>query len=307
MRKPQALKPGDEVRIVTPASPLKPEQTKTGIELLKSWGLKVTLAPHVYERDGYLAGSDEIRAKDLMEAFADPNVKAVFCSRGGYGCARLMPLLDLEAIMASGKLFCGFSDVTTLHLALNQAGFPTLHCPMLITLSTPRVDWVYESLKKGLFGEDPFDVPHLSSETLNPGAAEGVLVGGCTILISDSLATPYALETEGRILVLEGVDEDPHRVDARLTQLRNSGLLERAAGLVIGEMSGADDRRDENIGAWPWRRIVEDRVKGLDVPAIVNFPFGHMKTMLSMPLGIRARLDADKGTLTLLESLCDAG
>lgn len=307
MPKPAALRPGDEVRIVTPASPLTPDQTADGIRLLESWGLKVTLAPNIYAADGYLAGPDEARAKDLMDAFLDPNVKAVFCSRGGYGCARLMPHLDLNAIVQSQKLFCGFSDVTTLHLALNQMGFPTLHSPMLITLSVERPDWVIESLRRGLFGEDSLAVDHPAGETLIPGTVEGEIIGGCMILIADSLGTSYAIDTTNKILVLEDVDENPHRVDAKFTQLRNSGLLEKAAGIVIGEMTGTDERRDEKIGSWPWRQIVEDRVKGLKVPTIVNYPFGHMKTMLTLPLGIKARLDAERGTLTLLESLCDAG
>jgi muramoyltetrapeptide carboxypeptidase len=239
-----------------------------------------------------------------MEAFLDPEVKAVMCSRGGYGCARLFPYLDLDAIAASGKMLCGFSDVTTLHLALLKRGLAAMHTPMLITLSLDRQPFVYESLRRLLRGDDSLAVDYPAGETLHPGSAEGELTGGCLCLVCDSIATPSPVEAEGRILLIEDVDENPHRVDAMLTHLRNTGVLESAAGIVIGEMTGTDERRDEKIGAWPWRTIVEDRLKGIKAPAIINFPWGHMKSMLSVPLGVRARLDADRGTLHLLESPC---
>ncbi|MCH8980098.1 MAG: LD-carboxypeptidase [Armatimonadetes bacterium] len=138
MLKPAALKPGDQVRVVTPGSPLDEGQIADGVALLESEGYSVTLAQRVFERDGYLAGPDEGRAEDLMAAFADPDVACVMCSRGGYGSARLLPFLDLDAMAGSGKMFCGFSDVTTLHLALNRRGLVTMHTPMLITLGVQR-------------------------------------------------------------------------------------------------------------------------------------------------------------------------
>lgn len=306
MRKPKALKPGDEIRVVTPASPLNPDQIADGIQLLEQQGYKVSLAPGVHARDGYLAGSDEMRAADMMAAFDDPNVSAVMCSRGGYGCARLLPHLDLDRMAASGKMLCGFSDVTTLHLALNRRGLVSMHTPMLITLSVPREPWVIESMLNLLKGDNPFVTDAKRAETLRPGRAEGVLTGGCLCLLCDSISTEDPLETEGKILAIEDVDENPHRIDAMLTHLRNTGLLQKAAGIVIGEMTGTDERRDEKIGAWPWRQIVEDRLKGIDVPTVVNYPFGHMKTMLSLPMGVRVLLDADAGTLSLLEPPCAA-
>lgn len=291
--------------MVTPASPLSMEQISDGIAFLEGEGYRVSLGEHVFARDGYLAGSDMERAGDFMAAVEDGDVDCVMCSRGGYGCARLMPYLDLDRVVLSGKQVCGFSDVTTLHLALNARGLVTLHTPMLITLSVAREDWVYESFRRCLRGEDPFPSEAKRAETLAPGVAEGVLTGGCLCLLTDSFGTDYELDCTGKIVVIEDVDENPHRVDAMLTHLLNSGKLADAAGIVVGEMTGTDERSDEKIGAWPWRKIVGDRLSGLGVPTVVDYPFGHMRTMLSLPLGVRARLDAGAGRLELLESYCE--
>lgn len=272
--------------------------------MLESEEYEVILGDSVFERAGYLAGSDEQRAADITAAFQDPDCRAVICSRGGYGCARLLEHLDLDMMAASGKMLCGFSDVTTLHLALNRRGLVTCHTPMLITLSVQREPWVIESFTNLLKGQDPFPMAATPAETVVGGTAEGVLTGGCMCLLSDSLTTADPLDADGKILLIEDVDENPHRIDAMFTHFRNAGILQRAAGLVIGEMTGTDDRVDEKIGAMPWREIVLDRLRGIDVPTVINFPFGHMRTMLSIPLGVRARLDAERGRLQLLESPC---
>lgn len=305
IRKPRALKPGDLVRIVTPASPLTQERIQTGLDFLTEEGYRFDYGPHIFERSGYLAGDDAQRAADLMAAFDDPEVAMVYCSRGGYGCARLFPFLDLDRMAASGKLFAGFSDITTLHLALNNRGLPTLHAPMPLTLGTPREEWVYTSLRQALKGDlsTPDGTPN--GETIVGGQAEGEVTGGCLCLLCDSIGTPESLETEGRILIIEDVDENPHRVDAMLTHLLNSGLAQKCAGIVIGEMTRSDERIDEGIGGIPWREIVADRLGSLGIPMIVGYSFGHMPNMLTLGLGVRARLDADQGTLTYLEGLTE--
>lgn len=277
---------------------------ENGIKLLESQGYRVSLGDNVLAKDGYLAGSDAERAGDVQAAFDDPEVDAVLCSRGGYGCARLMPYLDLDRIAGSGKPFVGFSDVTTLHLALNRRGLVTYHAPMLLSFSVDREPWVVESFQNLLKGEDPFVAGSPRGEAIRGGVAEGALTGGCLCLLTDSIGTPDPLDCDGRIVLIEDVDEHPHRVDAMLTHLLNTGQLQKAAGIVVGEMTGTDEKVDPKIGAWPWRRIVEDRLGSLDVPTVVNFPFGHMRGMLSLPLGLRVRLDADAGRLTLLEAAC---
>lgn len=292
------LRPGDTLALVSPASPLDADKLPEATALLEGEGYRVKPFSHALDRHAYLAGHDADRAADLMAAFDDPEVSAVFCTRGGYGCARLFPHLDLDRIAATGKPLIGFSDITTLHLALNRRGLATIHAPMALTLHYPRADWVYESFRRALRGDyaAPDDAPR--AKTLVSGMAEGEVTGGCLCLLCDSLGTPDALETEGKILLIEDVDENPHRIDAMLTHLRNAGLLPRCAGIVVGEMTGTDERVDEGIGGLPWREIVRDRIADLGVPTVVDFPFGHAKRgMLSLPLGLRARLDADAGTL----------
>ena len=303
--KPRALKPGDTIAVVSPASPLAEEKTVFMRELLESEGYRVVFSEHCFEVDEYLAGSDEDRARDLTNAFLDPEIDAVLCSRGGYGCARLIPFLDFDRIVASRKLLIGFSDITTLHIALNNRGLATLHAPMALTLHFPREPWVYASLKQALKGEDSIVPEAPLGQTLVGGVVEGVAVGGCLILMADSIGTSNPIDAEDKLLVIEDVDENPHRVDAMFTHLLNSGIAEKAAGFVIGEMTRTDERRDEGIGGKPWREIVRDRIAPLGKPAVIDFPFGHCKNMLSLPLGIRARLDADAGSLTYLESICD--
>lgn len=304
VKKPKALSKGAQVRIVSPASPTSKESIERGVKLLESEGYRVTLGHSVFARDGYLAGSDAQRAQDLRDAFEDEDVAAVVCSRGGYGCARLLPHLDLDQMAASGKMFVGFSDVTTLHLALNRRGLVTFHAPMLLSFSVDREAWVVKSFSALLKGEDSLLLESPPGETLKPGQAEGTLTGGCLCLLTDSLATPDSLDCTNKIVLVEDVDEHPHRVDAMLTHLLNTGLLQEASGIVVGEMTATDDKPDPKIDAWPWRRIVEDRLSSLSVPTIVNFPIGHMKAMLSLPMGIKVRIDADAGRLTLMESPC---
>lgn len=302
--KPAALKPGDTIRMVSPASPITREKTDFARELLEGEGYRVEFSKHCFDSDYHLAGSDQDRAQDLMDAFLDPAVRAVYCSRGGYGCARLFPFLDVDTIVEAKKLFLGFSDITTLHIALNNRGLATVHAPMALTLTNPREAWVYDSLRAVMKGENPVHADAPRGQTLISGQAEGVVVGGCLCLICDSIGTPNPINVESRILIIEDVDEDPHRVDAMLTHLLNSGTVQKAAGIVFGEMTRTDERNGEGIGGKPWREIVKERFGGLSIPIIHDFPFGHNKNMLSLPLGVRARLDADQGLLTYLEGHC---
>lgn len=303
-RKPRALRPGDTFAVVSPASPIDAERLHKGLAVLDRQGYRTKVYPHVLDADHYLAGRDEDRAAELQAAMEDPDCQAVMTSRGGYGCARLLPHLDLDRMAQSGRMLLGFSDVTTLHLALNRRGLVTFHTPMALTLAYDRVPFVYDSLFRLIQGDPtlPADAPR--AKTLVGGIAEGVTTGGCLCLLTDSIGTPDALDTTGKILFIEDVDENPHRVDAMLTQLVNTGLAARAAGIVVGEMTGTDERADPTMGGRPWREIVRDRLAPLGIPTVIDFPFGHHKQMLSVPMGIRARLDADAGTLIYLESPC---
>lgn len=306
MPKPFPLRPGDTIRLVSPASPLKRSQLDVAIELFESWGYRVELGSHALEWTDHLAGPDEARAKDLEDAFLDDGVRAVFCTRGGYGCARLLPHLDLDAMAAAAPMFLGFSDITTLHLALNRRGLPTFHAPMPLTLTTPRSAWVLESLRRTLSGDWGFSADSPRAETIIGGSAEGLLTGGCLCLLTDSIGTRDAFDPAGKIVLIEDVDEPPHRIDAMLTHLLNEGSIRNAAAIVVGEMTRTDSKTDEGIGGRPWRAIVEERLGPLGIPMGVAFPFGHCANMLTLPLGVRARFDADAGRLEILEAPCAA-
>jgi muramoyltetrapeptide carboxypeptidase len=273
------------------------------IDWLGSHGYSASVAPHALEAADYLAGSDEARAADLMEAFLNPKVDAVLCSRGGYGCARLFPYLDLPAIVEAGKPFFGYSDITTLHLALTGLGLPAIYSPVAVSFISERPSWVYDSFLNVLRGGNPIPEDSPSAETIVGGVAEGELTGGCLCLLGDSLGTTHSLQAKGKVVLIEDVDENPHRVDAMLTHLLNSGVLDGVAGFVVGEMTNTDTRTDATIGGRPWREIVKERLAPLGVPTVFHFPFGHIPGLLTLPLGLKVRLDADAGRLTYLESL----
>jgi muramoyltetrapeptide carboxypeptidase len=283
---------------------MKEEKLGPMVALLEAEGYRVELGRNALADNVYLAGTDKQRAEDLTEAFGDPSVDAVLCCRGGYGCARLFPYLDLDRMAAAGKLLVGFSDITTLHLAMNRRGLPTVYAPMAVTFTVSRKPWVIESFKRALRGEIDTPQDARPGEVLVPGVCEGEVTGGCLCLITDSLGTPESIECEGKIVLIEDVDESPHRIDAMLTHLLNAGQIQKAAGIVVGEMTRTDERPDDSIGGKPWKVIVKERLEPLGIPLIVDFPFGHAVDMLSLPLGVRARMDAGAGTLTYLESPC---
>jgi muramoyltetrapeptide carboxypeptidase len=297
MNIPPPLRPGDRIEVVSPSSPILKEKTERATSMLEAEGYRVTWGKHVFDRSDYLAGTDADRAADLMAAFQNPEVKAVYCSRGGYGCARLFPHLDLDAVAASGKMFLGFSDITTLHLALNRRGLVTYHAPMMLSFSREREGWVTESFLSALRGENPVPDSAAQGTCVVPGIARGEVTGGCLCLLADSLATPDSLDTRGKLVLIEDVDENPHRVDAMLTHLINSGHAQQAAGFIVGEMTGTDEREDASIGGRPWREIVRERLGPLGKPLVIDFPFGHCSNMLTLPLLLVATLDAGQGTL----------
>lgn len=274
------------------------EGVADAVALLRSSGYRAVFGRHAFESDGYLAGDDAARAEDLAWAFSDPEIDAVWATRGGYGTARLLDLLDLDRIAASQRLFAGFSDLTSLHLALGRRGVRTLHAPMALTFSVPRPPWVAASFLDALSGGDGMRDEAPSARCVVPGVAEGDVVGGCLCLLCDSIGTPNALDASGRVLLIEDVDEPPHRVDAMLTHLAAIGVLQSAAGIVVGEMTRTEQRADPSIGERPWDSIVRERLEALSIPSVVGFPFGHAPAMLSLWLGARARLDASAGRLT---------
>ncbi|MEU1421083.1 LD-carboxypeptidase [Kitasatospora sp. NPDC005751] len=299
LTRPPQLRPGDHVVVVAPSSPIDPERLTAGCAILRSWGLRVTVAPHVLDTHptlGHLAGTDADRAADLQSAWLDPTVDAVICARGGYGVHRMVDLLDWDAMRAaSPKALVGFSDVSSLHEAFAQRlGVATLYGPMSSGASFISDGPTAEHLRRTLF--DPSATTVLTSATasaLVPGRARGITAGGCVHVLTAERGTPAGRPSyAGSILILEDVNEHPYQLDRLFTQLLRSGAFEGVAGIALGSWEGCG--RPERV-----RELVLDRLGPLGVPVLWELGFGHCPSTLTVPLGLPALLDADAGTLTL--------
>ncbi|KAF0646464.1 hypothetical protein K701_28780 [Streptomyces fradiae ATCC 10745 = DSM 40063] len=299
LTRPERLRPGARVAVVSPSGPVLGERLAAGLAVLRGWGLDAVALPHVLDRHPgarYLAGVDEDRARDLQAAWCDPDVDAVVCARGGYGAQRVVDLLDWDAMRAAGpKVFVGFSDATALHEAFAlRMGLATLHGPMAGTAGFLEEAATRASLRAAL--TEPEAARVLGSPTarpLVPGRARGVTVGGCLSLLASNLGTPDGRASlRGGLLLLEDVGEEPYRIDRMLTQLLRAGLLDGLAGVALG--SWAECGPYEEV-----RAVLRDRLGGLGVPVVEELGFGHGAPALTVPLGVPAVLDADAGTLTV--------
>ncbi len=298
--KPERLRPGDVIGIAAPAGAFKKERLQPGIAYLERAGYRVRVGAHAYDRNRYMAGEDGARAGDLHALFADPKVRAIFAARGGYGTTRLLDLLDYGLIRRNPKVFVGFSDTTALQLALyRHAGLITCSgVTVCADLGREREAFTeaatWRAVQEGVAG--PF-------EGLRPivgGTAEGRLLGGCLSLVCALQGTGHLPDFDGAILALEDVDEAPYRIDRMLTHLRQTGLLRQVAGVAFGHFEGA---RPEEGADWTVEDVLADRTADLGIPVVCGLPYGHQRRRAVLPIGARARLDADAGRLELLEEI----
>ena len=310
--KPRRLECGDTVGIVAPASaPPDPKAIDRSVETLERLGFKPKLGLHARKRWGYLAGTDRQRAADLMAMFLDRKVKAIICVRGGYGTARLLPLLDYSIIRANPKIFVGYSDITSLHSAfLKQAGLVSFHGPMLNSdLNKGDLpDFTRESLLRTLMrptapGSICQAYRKRKVKVLRDGTATGVLVGGNISILCAGLGTRWLPSFKDRILFFEDIDEVPYRFDRMLTQFLNAGLLGQVGGIAIGTNKNCKDPKAKT--AKEYRQTLEDvlkeRLLPLGVPIVSGLPFGHIRFNATLPIGVRATLDGEKGDLIITE------
>jgi muramoyltetrapeptide carboxypeptidase len=305
-RKPARLREGDTVAVVAPASSWENRsEILRGVAGLEAWGLNVKLGEHVNDRHGYMAGRDEDRAADLHAALADPDVRAIVCLQGGYGSPRLIPLLDAAVFGANPKSICGYSDLTTLHLAASQWGdVISFYSNGAAGVGSPEVtDFSKASLRRALFSDEPFgpigpnpDDPYV--RTVVGGRATGRLAGGCAGLLSSALGTRLQPDFRDRIIVLEEIELEGYTLDGIFTQLRNAGLFEGAAGIVVGDIK---TKWSGGIAELSTEDIVEEVLAPLGLPLIFGLPIGHNKHHATVPLGALATLDADAGTLVVDE------
>jgi len=314
--KPKALKPGDTVGLIAPASYTfdlwKLDDAALRVEAL---GLKPKFGKHVRGRRGFLSGTEEERLEDLHAMFRDKGVTAVFCLQGGYGTPRLLDRLDYDLIRENPKILLGYSDITGLHLAITKkAGLVTFHGPNMIGTLPP---WSLELLKKALFAPEPIgeltnpeEEDPLNREfplrTVSPGMARGRITGGNLTLISSTMGTPYEVETKGKILFLEDTGEAPYRIDRMLVQLRLAGKLQEAAGLVFGTCTDCAPSRSGFELSLSLSEVLDELLGGLGKPVLAGLLFGHTKEKATIPIGVEAELDASARRLTVLEAATTA-
>jgi muramoyltetrapeptide carboxypeptidase len=294
------LRSGDAVAVVSPSSPVPTERLDAGLRVLTDWGLRPREGRHSRARNGHLAGTDEQRAADLDAAFADPQVRAVWASRGGYGMTRILDRLDWEALARDPKLLIGFSDVSALLVAAWQRiGLIGLHGQFVARLHLLD-DGARQWLHGQVFGVDT-GLPRRIAGTPLPGTAggrvTGPLIGGNLAVLTALAGTADRLHPEGCVVLLEEVDEAPYAVDRMLTQLRHSGGLDGAVGVVVGTPVQCQPRQGAPSATFD--DVVQDRLGDLGVPVLVGLPVGHLDDQRAVPHGGQATLDADRGVLEL--------
>lgn len=310
-QKPHALRPGDAIRVIAPASPMAPDRLQKGIEAIERLGFVARHDSRLLERDIFFAGSEKDRRRELLQALREPGTQAVFCARGGYGSSYLLDeASDWDSFRGvAPRLFVGYSDVTSLQVFFWQKfGWVSLYGPMVAAgldhgpgvsqgydersfvcaISETRRGWAIELQGMALAGKE----------------AEGVLLGGCLTLVEMTLGTPWELDTRGAILVLEDRGMKPWQVDRALTHLRQSGKLSEIRGLVFGDFPDCEPP----AGTASVREVVERICTPIKVPIVWGAPIGHTQSpMLTIPLGVRARLVAENaGRLEILEPACQA-
>lgn len=312
--KPRVLQPGDVVGLATPATYVADPDTLALTErTLRHFNLVARRGRHMGRRNGYVGGSVAERVADLHDLFQDPEVKAIFAVRGGYGTPHLLDKLDYGLIRKNPKILLGYSDITALHLAIQRhAGLITFHGPVVLSRFT---DYTQKHFRDALFRAEPLGPLTNPPETntlrpahvlraVRPGKATGPLTGGNLSLVAATMGTPYEIQTRGAILLLEDVGEQPYSIDRMLTQLRLAGKLDEAAGVVWGECRDCGPREFQPSfeSTFSTGEVVDQILGSLRIPVLSGLTIGHTEDQLTLPLGVAATLDADLGTLTVTES-----
>ena len=305
--RPAALKQGDTIAIVAPAGFAPKARLLLGVKRLEQAGFKVHIHPQCYKKRGYTAGDDRSRATALMSVFADKRFKAVFCARGGYGCSRLMKYLDFKLIKANPKIFVGFSDITILHHAFMKNGFVTFHGAMpSIDLCRPKYKFNLDNLIAAVTSTRPLGRLKNPS-SLGPikkyqgGHASGILTGGNLSLLDKLIGTEFQPSFKNKLVMIEDTDEEPYRIDGYLSHLFNTTDIEKARGFIFGQWVkvGVTSRTKPSLTL---NQVLDDYFKKLKVPIITNVACGHGKNVLTIPLGVRAHINADKKIFEIGES-----
>jgi len=300
LRKPAALRPGDTIGVIAPAAAVEREYLEQGVEVLRVMGYRVKVSKHALDREGILAGTDHDRASEVNAFFADDEVRAIFGARGGYGCGRLLPLIDFAAIARNPKIFLGFSDATfILNALVDKSASIAFHGPMVaIDFARGLTERSWSHLER-LLTDTVGGFELEAREVVRPGSAEGELIGGCLSVVVATLGTPWAPIFDGRVLFLEDTGEKAYRIDRMLVHLRQAGAFDRTVGIVFGAIRPFDGSEGEQV------RIAEcigEATARLKCPVLSGIDAGHGTENLTLPLGIRVRLEGAHGRMIFTEA-----
>jgi muramoyltetrapeptide carboxypeptidase len=292
--RPPRLKPGDTIGIVAPAGPFDPEKFMKGKTVLEDMGFQTFFSEEIFQKHGFLAGTDIQRADQVNRLFADSTVQAIFCARGGYGSMRILSFLDFETIQTHSKIFLGFSDISALlSVFYDQCSLVTFHGPVVTTL-TKATEKTIMAMKTALTSDMPLELIPEDGKVVKPGVCSGPVAGGNLTTLCHLIGTSYAPNLKGKILLLEDVGEMSYRIDRMLTQMKLAGCFNGIAGIILGSFK---DCGHQNEIVEIFKNIFEDA----DIPILAGFDMGHGEHNLTVPMGLDATLDADKKRLLFHE------
>ena len=307
MIRPKCLKHGNRIALIAPSSPVDSEQLMLAVDSVRFLGMIPVIYPSATKVHGYLSGSDTVRAADIVNAFANPAIDAVFCLRGGYGVSRILEKIDYRVISKNPKLLLGYSDITALHIAINQlCNLVTLHSPM------PSRGWetldsvTLGSLTECLFSPEPIGqtpvIEGQSLEIINAGVAEGPIIGGNLSVLNATLGSPYEINTKNKILFIEDVNEKHYQIDRGLTALALAGKFKDCVGIILGTWADCGDPDllpEQNLSL---HQIFDEIIKPFGKPTVNNLRAGHIYPQISIPMGVKTRLNTKKRTVEFLEA-----
>lgn len=310
--KPKRLKAGDTIGLIAPGSYISKEELEESVNKIKSLGFNVVYLDSILDRSGYLAGDDKRRADELHTMFSRKDVNGIMCARGGYGCTRILPLLDYELIRNNPKVIIGFSDITALHYALYaKSGLTGFHGPVGVSsfnefslyyfkkvLMNPEDNLILNNI-----GVTPGNETGNEPVIIRSGRVQGELAGGNLAVVTSLIGTPYDINTDGKILFFEETGEEPYRIDRMFTQLHEAGKFEKAAGIMLGVFVKCESKEVNPSFEYSFTlmEVLNNRLFNLGIPVVYGLSFGHIKNKFTIPFGIKAELDTDNYSLTLLE------
>ncbi len=309
--KPPRLKVGDKLAIVAPGSYISEDELQDSIKNLNQLGFETIYSKKILLQNGYFAGTDKERTDDLMEKFSDKSIKGIVCARGGYGCARILPMLDYNVIRTNPKVLIGYSDITALLYGIYQkSGLITFHGP--VGTSTFN-DYSVNNFKKVLMNPERTSLFKNSTSgedenvygvtTIEKGKGKGRLVGGNLSIVVSLIGTKYDVDYSNKIIFIEEIGEEPYRVDRMLTQMIQAGKFRNASGVMMGIFSKCEVKEKDPsfTKTFTLMEVLQDRLSKLKIPVIYGMSFGHVKDKFTIPFGALAELDTDKQTFTILE------